>query len=110
MAADTERHETPGVATKRVEGAMLVILGLLIAVSFGLQLFFQDRVGKTHVTPASFPEPAIMATQRAERMALEARQRRELAGGSGRMPIDAAMRAIAAKGPHGRRHCFLWRD
>jgi hypothetical protein len=97
MADDREQ---PGVATKRIVLTMLGVLTLLVTVAFGLQAIFQNRIGQTRTTRTAFPEPAVIPNERAERLALEARQRHELAGANGRMPIDAAMRAIAAKGPH----------
>jgi hypothetical protein len=98
MAAEIDRREQPGVRIRPVVAAMLVILGSLIAIAFGLQLVFRDRIGRMHATQSAFPSPEVMADERAERLALEARQRRELAGGNGRMAITAAMQAIAARG------------
>ena len=47
-----------------------------------------------------FPAPTLIAAERAQRLALEAPQKRDLQGARGRTPIDLAMKAIAAKGPH----------
>ena len=58
-----------------------------------------DRVGMTFVERHPFPAPGVRADEHAERVALEDRQKRELDGADGHMPIEAAMRAIAAKGP-----------
>jgi hypothetical protein len=100
MADRADAREPPQIATRTIIIVMALILSALIAVAFGLQLIFVNRIGQTHTTQTAFPEPAVIPNERAERLALEARQRHELAGANGRMPIAAAMRAIAAKGTH----------
>jgi hypothetical protein len=78
--------------------ALAAILAVLALLSIGLVVVFPDRVGITAVHGRSFPGPGVTPTQREERLQLEARQRRLLAGGDGRLPIEAAMDRIAARG------------
>lgn len=100
MADRSDNREPPHVAARTITVAMALILSALVTIAFGLQLIFVNRIGQTHTTQTAFPEPAVIPNERAERLALEARQRRELAGANGRIPIAAAMHAIAAKGTH----------
>jgi hypothetical protein len=71
-----------------------------VVIACGLALFFPDRVGLTIVHRQAFPAPGVIPNERAERLALEKAQRDLLGGGGGRMPIEQAMQAIAAKGAH----------
>ena len=85
----------------RARTVALVLIGaltMLAAVGFGLTLFFPDRVGAGYVVEHVFPSPAVIPDERAQRLRLEAEQRRALAGAHGRMPIEQAMMAIAARG------------
>jgi hypothetical protein len=100
MDAELGRRESPGVATRRVVAAVAGILILLTLIALGFELLFQDRIGKTFTVHRPFPAPAVIADEQAQRLGLEAKQRRALAGGDGRMPIDGAMAAIAARGTH----------
>jgi hypothetical protein len=76
------------------------ILILLATVAFGLTLFFHDRIGSRFVLRHAFPAPAVIPDERAQRLALEARQRHILEGAGRPMPINQAMKEIAARGPH----------
>ena len=94
------RGESPAVSTRAVLLTTAGILAILLAIAFGFELVFHDRIGITHVEQHHLPGPGVVPDERAEREALEARQRAALGGVGGRMPIDAAMQAIAAKGEH----------
>jgi hypothetical protein len=98
MGTDLGRGESPNVGARRIIFIMVGILIVLVAVAFGFQAIFRDRIGQTYAVRHPFPAPAVIPDERAERLALEARQKRDLAGAHGRMPIGAAMKAIAAKG------------
>jgi hypothetical protein len=98
MSAELGRGESPGVRTRVVVSIVVGILVVLIAVAAGFQLVFRDRVGQTYAVRHPFPAPAVVPDERAERLALQAKQRHDLNGAHGRLPIDAAMKAIAAKG------------
>lgn len=91
--------EPPSVNVRAVLLVTAGILALLVAISFGLQAFFRDRIGRTYVVSHPLPPPGVTPSERALRLDLEAKQAAALNGAGGRMPIDAAMRAIAAKGP-----------
>lgn len=95
---DAAPSERPGVSTWPVVLTVAGILAMLIAIGFGFQFFFPDRIGITSVDRNAFPAPAVRTDERHQRLALEARQRAELAGADGRMSIEDAMRAIAARG------------
>ena len=97
---DLGHGESPAVGTRAVVLTTIGILAVLLAVAFGFELIFRDRVGMTYVEQHRLPNPGVVPDERAEREALEAQQRAALAGTGGRMPIEAAMRAIAAKGEH----------
>ena len=62
------------------------------------QALFADRIGQGPIAESPFPGPGVRPDERAQRLALEEAQRRRLAGGDGRPPIEEAMQAIAAKG------------
>lgn len=94
------KGESPQVRTPVIVAIMLGMLAFLIAVAFGLALFFPGRIGVRFVPRHAFPLPAVIPDERAERLGLEARQRRELDGAQGRLPISQAMQAVAARGPH----------
>jgi len=100
MAAEFGNHESPQVSTVRVVMIVAGMLAILSAIAFGFQALFHDRIAQTYTVQHPFPAPAIMSAERAQRLALEARQRRDLNGAHGRMPIDAAMKAIASRGTH----------
>lgn len=76
------------------------IIVVLLAIAFGFQPIFRDRIGQTFVARRAFPGPAVIPDERAERERLDAAQTGDLNGAHGRMPIDAAMKAVAAKGAH----------
>jgi hypothetical protein len=101
----SERHhgkaESPQVANRKVVLAMAGMLLLMAAVAFGFTLLFANRIGVRfvpHLAFHAFPAPAVIPDERAQRVSLEAQQRRLLAGGNGRMPIGQAMQAMAARG------------
>jgi hypothetical protein len=94
------RGESPAVRTRAVVLVTLAILAVLVAVAFGFELIFRDRIGMTYVERHSLPAPGVVPDERAEREALEARQRAALGGAGGRLPIEAAMRAIAERGEY----------
>ncbi|HEX3946025.1 MAG TPA: hypothetical protein VHW69_18270 [Rhizomicrobium sp.] len=104
MRADNPSRESPQVNTYRVVAIVAGMLLLLSLIAFGFQPLFRDRIGQTFTVRHPFPAPAVIAGERAQRLALEVKQRRDLKGAHGRMPIDAAMNAIAAKGPHAFNH------
>jgi hypothetical protein len=98
MASELGRGESPTVRTRTVVLIMAGILAALMIVAFGFQVIFRDRIGQTYTVRHAFPPPAVIPDERAERLTLEARQKNDLAGSHRRMPIDAAMKAIAAEG------------
>ena len=98
MDADIGRGESPNVDTRRVVAIVAGVLIFVALVSFGFQALFGGRVGQTYTVHHPFPAPAVIASERAQRLSLEAKQRRDLNGAHGRMPIAAAMKAIAAEG------------
>lgn len=100
MYPDLGRGESPQVNTRRVLVIVAGIIAFIVIVGFGFELIFPDRIGETYSVQHSFPSPSVIATERTQRLALESRQKRDLAGAHGRIPIEAAMKAIAAKGPH----------
>ncbi len=91
--------ESPQIQTRTVVIVMAGFLLLVLAVALGFAPAFRGRIGIRHVRPQDFPTPSVSADERQQRMSLEARQRRQLAGADGRMSITQAMQAIAAKGP-----------
>jgi len=97
MDADIGRGESPNVNTRRVVAIVAGVLIFVALVSFGFRALFSDRVGQTYTVEHPFPAPAVIAGERAQRLSLEANQKRDLNGAHGRMPIGAAMKAIAAK-------------
>jgi hypothetical protein len=97
---DLDRGESPSVKTRVIVLVTVGILAALVAIAFGLELFFRDRVGMTFVDWHAFPAPGVIPDERAQRIALEAKQYKELNGAGGRMPIEAAINAIVARGPH----------
>jgi hypothetical protein len=102
MTADQDlgRGESPAVKTRIVVLVASGILVALVTIAFGLELFFHDRVGMTFVAHRALPAPGVIPDERAQRLALESKQRNELNGAGGRMPIEAAISAIVARGPH----------
>lgn len=99
---DTElgRGESPLVATRTIVLIVAGILVFLMLIALGFQTVFRDRIGQTYAVRHPFPAPAVIPDERAERLALQAKQEQDLNGAHGRMPIDAAMKAVAAKGEH----------
>lgn len=95
-----EQLEAPGVRTSAVLLVIAAILAALVTIAFGLEIFFQNRIGITTVVSHQLPAPGVRPDERAQRLALEREQNSELAGKDGRLPIATAMQAIAAKGPH----------
>lgn len=98
MSTDIGRGESPNVNTRRVVAIVAGVLIFVALVSFGFRALFGDRIGQTYTVHRPFPAPAVIAGEREERLLLEAKQRGDLNGGHGRMPIGAAMKSIAAKG------------
>lgn len=101
MAADQDLGcgESPTVRTRIVVLVTAGILVALVTIAFGLELFFHNRVGMTFVAYHALPAPGVIPDERAQRLALEAKQRNELNGAGGRMPIESAISAIVARGP-----------
>ena len=97
---DLGRGESPAISTRAVVLAMIGILAVLAAIAFGFEPIFRDRIGITTVQQHTLPAPGVIPDERAQREALEVRQRAALDGAGGRLPIAAAMRAIADKGEH----------
>lgn len=95
-----EARESPRVRATIVIAVMAGLLGLLTAVALGFTLLFPNRIGVSFVPHSTFPQPGVSTGERTQRLSLEARQRRSLAGERGRMPIEQAMRIIAARGSH----------
>jgi hypothetical protein len=100
MDRDPGGAESPQVRTLRVTAIVGGILVLLVLIAFGFQGLFAERIGQTRTVSHGFPAPAVIPDEGTERRALVARQRHDLDGASGRLPVDAAMKAIAAKGQH----------
>ena len=102
MATDInlERRESPTIRTGIVAAVLAGILLTLVLIAFGLMLFFPDRIGVSFVPRRAFPAPAVIPDEPIKRESLEARQRSELNGRDGRLPITDAMKAIVARGPH----------
>jgi hypothetical protein len=100
MDAELGRGESPHVRTHTIVFIVAGILAALIVIAFGFQAIFRDRIGQTYAIRHAFPAPAVIPDERAERLALQAKQKKDLDGAHGRMPIDAAMKAVAAKGGH----------
>ncbi|MBV9992151.1 MAG: hypothetical protein JOZ72_12780 [Alphaproteobacteria bacterium] len=96
MQAELGRGESPQVRASRVVAIVAGIMAVLMLVAFGFQLLFRDRIGQTYAVKHGFPEPAVIANELGERVALEAAQKRKLRA----MHIDSAMKSVAAKGPH----------
>jgi len=87
----------------RSRGVVLVtgvLLVLLMVVAFGFTLLFNNRIGVHYSVRHKFPSPAVIPDERAQRLELEARQRRALQGADGRMPIEQAMQAVVARHAH----------
>jgi len=99
MAHDAAERESPQVDTRRVLAIVAGIIVVLTLIGFGFQPLFRDRIGQTFTVSHPFPAPEVSLSERAQRLALEAKQRRALNGARGRMPIAAAMKAIVARGP-----------
>lgn len=99
MAVEIGTGEAPQVATRKIVLVVAGMLAILTLVAFGFELAFPDRIGTTSVLSHPFPAPAVIPDERSQRLALERRQREKLSGANGRMSIESAMQAIAAKGP-----------
>jgi len=80
-----------------IAGSLLVLLTIL---AFGFMVLFSNRIGVRYAVEHKFPGPGVVPDEKAERLALEARQRKALQGAGGRMPIEQAMQAIVTRGPH----------
>ena len=100
MDTDLGNGESPQVSTRSVVAIVAGIMVILLAIALGFQPMFRDRIGQTFVVRHGFPGPAVIPNERAERERLDAEQLRDLNGAHGRMPINQAMKAIAAKGAH----------
>ena len=94
------KGESLEVRTRPVVLIAASLLVLLTIIAFGFMLLFSNRVGVHYAVEHKFPGPGVIPNERAERLALEARQRKTLQGANGRMPIEQAMQAIVARGPH----------
>lgn len=100
MQRDDAERNSPQVDTRRVLAIVAGIIVILTLIAFGFQPLFRARIGQTFTVSHPFPAPEVNLSERAQRLALEAKQRQALNGAEGRMPIEAAMKAIAARGPH----------
>lgn len=98
MAEGIGKGEDLQVHAPRVLAVMAVLLGMATIVAFGFMLLFPERIGVRFVPQRDFPPPGVVADEQARRLALEARQRHDLAGAGGRMPIEQAMRQVVARG------------
>lgn len=100
MAADRDigEGESLQVRTPVIAGTIASLLVFVVIVAFGFMLFFPNRIGVRFVPHSAFPPPAVIAQEHGERLAIEGRQRRALAGAGGRLPIEQAMGQIAARG------------
>jgi hypothetical protein len=96
--ADLGRGESPDVRSGVVAWILAGILGTLTIIAVGFTLFFSAEIGRGHVPGHAVPAPGVTPHEGEERRALEAKQRRVLAGATGHVPIESAMDAIAAKG------------
>lgn len=94
------RRETPEVKTRTVLLLTAGILVFLVVIAFGVGALFPGRIGRAGVTQHQQPLPGVIPNERSVRLSLEAKQRQDLNGGRGRIPVEEAMQAIAAKGPH----------
>ncbi|MGZ5702933.1 MAG: hypothetical protein ACXWIM_18860 [Burkholderiales bacterium] len=90
--------ESPQVKTTRVIAVGGVTLLVLVAIAFGFELVFKERIGQTYSVQHDFPLPGVVPNEGALRRALEAKQRAALAGEGGRIPIEKAMDDIVARG------------
>src|ERR1700749_521434 len=97
---DLGRGETPAVNARSVIATMAAAIALLVLSAVGLAFFFSDRIGMTFVERQPFPAPGVSASERSTRAVIERKGLAALAGAVGRMPIDAAMQRIAARGAH----------
>lgn len=100
MGIELGPPESPQVRAWIIATIVAGILIALILIAFGFQPIFSDRIAQAKSPAHPFPPPAVISGERAQRLALENKQRRDLAGAHGRIPIEAAMRAVAAKGNH----------
>lgn len=100
MEPEPTPREAPQVATGTVLWLVGGIVVFLILIGAGFQLLFVDRVHRAKPEIVKYPSPTVVADERALRRNLENRQNAELEGSGGRLPIDAAMAAIAAKRAH----------
>jgi hypothetical protein len=100
MSGSREKPESLEVDSRRVLVVTAALLLLVAGTALGFTLIFHNRIGTRFVPHTDFPAPAVIVHERAQRLALEARQRKDLAGAHGRMPIEEAMRQIAARGAH----------
>ena len=102
--------QSPDVATAVVISAVAVFWGFVVLTMVGL--FFYLRTGAPGAfgqpTEHPFPEPALQTRPRDDLKRFELEQRMALSGygwidrskGVARIPIDEAMRTIAARGDH----------
>ena len=100
MDIDHGAHESPDISTRQVIAIIAGILVLLALIAFGFEALFGNRIGQTFTVSRPFPAPSVIPNERAQRLALQARQNHDLRGAHGRTPIANAMTAIAAKGSH----------
>ena len=98
MTARGITRESPQVRTARIIAVAGGTLLLLVAIAFGFELIFKDRIGRTAIVQTSFPLPGVVPDEAAMRLELEAKQRAALNGQGGRASIDQAMDALVARG------------
>jgi hypothetical protein len=100
----TDRKLGKGESLQVKSRAVVLVMGglliLIMAVALGFGLLFGNRIDVGYAMRHPFPAPAVIPNERAERLAMEARQRHILEGADGRIPIEQAMQSIVARGAH----------
>ena len=103
----SQSREPPRVSTRAVLWVVGGTLGFVAAMLVLLAFYYGAKLdGPVLRPPSTFPAPRVQSDQAAEREALEAAQRRALAGyawidranGTIAIPIEKAMATIAARG------------
>ena len=90
--------EDPGVPTWIVVTALAVSFTTVAAVALTVWALYPDARHDQMSRVDAVPEPGLEIEPVARFAAYQADQRAQLAGASGRLPIDAAMAQIAARG------------
>ena len=90
--------EDPGVPTGIVVTALAVSFATVAAVALAVWAIYPDARHDQMPRVDAVPEPGLEIEPVARFAAYQAEQRARLAGADGRLPIDAAMAQIAARG------------